>query len=293
MIERRSFLFSAAAFVGAGAQAAPPSPEGIDRRLSAIRGSLGNGARLGVMAVDTGLGRQIAFNANARFAMCSTFKLPLAAFVLRLADQRLLSLAEPLSLGPRDLLDNSPIVEANIKRGRLSIEALAAAAIRQSDNSAANLLLRRTGGPSALTDFMRACGDKVTRVDRYELALNSNVDGDPRDTTTPAAMAALVRTLLLGDVLSARSRARLTEWMITSVPKPDRLKGGFPRGWRVAHKPGTGRGGAVNDVAIAWPPGKAPLIVAAYITGGTRNSDARAAAHRAIADLIARQIGGT
>jgi beta-lactamase class A len=291
MIERRSFLVSAAAFVGAGAQAAPASPDGIDRRLSAIQDSLGRGARLGLMAVDTGSGRQIAFNADARFAMCSTFKLPLAAFVLRLADRRLLSLAEQLSFGPHDLLDNSPIVQANLGRGRLSIEALAAATVRQSDNSAANLLLRRTGGPGALTDFVRACGDKVTRIDRYELALNSNVDGDPRDTTTPAAMAALVRTLLLGDMLSARSRARLTEWMVTSVRKPDRLKGGFPRGWRVGHKPGTGRGGAVNDVAIAWPAGKPPLIVVAYITGGTGDSEARAAAHRAIADLTARRIG--
>jgi beta-lactamase class A len=291
MIERRLFLVSAAAFVGAGGQAAPPSPDGIDRRLRAIQDSLGRGARLGVMAVDTGSGRQIAFNANMRFAMCSTFKLPLAAFVLRLADRRLLSLAEQLTFLPRDLIENSPIVEANLERGGLPIEELAAAAVRQSDNSAANLLLRRTGGPGALTDFVRACGDRVTRVDRYELALNSNVDGDPRDTTTPAAVAALVRTLLLGDMLSARSRARLTEWMVTSVRKPDRLKGGFPRGWRVGHKPGTGRGGAVNDVAIAWPPGKPPLIAAAYISGGTGDSEARAAAHRAIADLIARRIG--
>jgi beta-lactamase class A len=223
--------------------------------------------------------------------MCSTFKTALAAFVLRLAERRSLSLTEELAFGPDDPLDNSPVVEANLKRGKLPVEVLAAAAVRQSDNSAANLLLRRTGGPQALTGFVRACGDAVTRLDRYELALNSNIPGDARDTSTPAAMAQLTRTLLLGDLLSQESRGKLIDWLITSVRKPDRLSAGFPRGWRVGHKPGTGRGGAVNDVAIAWPAGKPPIIAAVFISGGRAGEEVRAAAHRAIARLIARRFG--
>jgi beta-lactamase class A len=104
-------------------------------------------------------------------------------------------------------------------------------------------------------------------------------------------MAGLARTLLLNGVLSTYSRAKLNDWMMTSVAKPDRLKAGFPSGWRVGHKPGTGRGGAVNDVAIAWPPGKPPIIVAAYVSGGTADAEARAAAHRAIAALVAQRLG--
>jgi beta-lactamase class A len=290
-INRRLFLGSGLAFAS-GVQAQRSGSDDVGNRLAALRDSLGKGARIGVMAIDTGSEGQVAFNADSRFAMCSTFKLPLAAFVLRLADRRALSLSEQLAFGRGDPLENSPLVAANLKHGRLSIAALAAAAVRQSDNSAANLLLRRTGGPEALTRFIRACGDKVTRCDRYEMALNSNADGDPRDTTTPAAMATLTRTLLLGPVLSSASSARLTDWMRTSVAKPDRLKAGFPRGWPVGHKPGTGRGGAVNDVAIAWPPGRPPIIVAAYMSGGTADNEARAATHRAIARLVAQKLGG-
>lgn len=291
MIDRRLFLVSAAAFAGGGAHAALRSRDDSAQRLEAIRNSLGRGARLGVMAIDTGSSRRIALDADSRYAMCSTFKLPLAAFVLRLSDLGTLSLAENLAFDRRDLLDNSPVVEASLRRGKLPVGQLAAAALRQSDNSAANLLLRRVGGPEALTRFIRACDDAVTRVDRYELALNTNMDSDVRDTTTPAAMASLTRTLLFGNVLSPASRARLTEWMIASVAKPDRLKAGFPRGWRVGHKPGTGRNGALNDVAVAWPPGKAPIIVAAFASGGTADGDARAAAHRAIARLIGDRFG--
>ena len=244
-------------------------------------------------SLDRGEIVPVAADAPSTFCdaiMCSTFKLALAGFVLRLTDQGRLSLGEKLKFGAADPLENSPIVAANLKRGALSIETLTAAAVRQSDNSAANLLLRRAGGPAALTRFIRACGDRSTHLDRFELALNSNVVGDPRDTTTPAAMAGLTRALLLGRIIAEPARSKLTEWLVTSVAKPDRLKAGFPSGWRVGHKPGTGRGGALNDVAIVWPPGKAPIVVSAYISGGTASADARAAVHRSIARLVASRF---
>lgn len=288
-LDRRLFVGSTLA-VASIAQTQSKLPPSVADQLTRLRNSLGKGARLGVMAVDDRSGQEIAFDANSRFAMCSTFKLPLAAFVLRLADRGELRLAERLPFEPGVPLENSPVVAANLKAGSLPIETLAAAALRESDNSAANLLLRRTGGPVALTRFVRACGDTVTRCDRYELALNSNVDGDPRDTTTPAAMATLTQTLLLGGVLSLRSRTTLMKWMFTSVAKPNRLKAGFPRSWKVGHKPGTGREGAVNDVAVVQRPDGALIFVAAFISGGTAGGETRDAVQRAIAGVVAARL---
>jgi beta-lactamase class A len=240
------------------------------------------------MAIDTATSRRIGFDPRGRYAMCSVFKLPLAAFVLRLCDRRVLDPGEMLKFAPGDPLENSPVVQANLRRGSLSVEALAAAIVQQSDNSAANLLLRRVGGPVALTRFIRSCGDNATRIDRYEMALNSNVAGDPRDTTTPLAMAEFARTVLFGRVLTPTAVRKLTDWLVTSAPKPDRLAAGFPKDWKVGHKPGTGRNGAANDVAIIWPPRKPPIIVASFVSGGRASSETRAAAHRAVAGIVAK-----
>jgi len=290
LLDRRMFLAGTAA-LGSALDALPAASRNRDDpALMELRRSLGPGARLGVMAIETGSGRRIAIDPDSRYAMCSTFKLPLAGFVLRLSDQRRLSLSEELRFSAEDPLENSPIVAANMGRRALSIDTLAAAAVRQSDNSAANLLLRRVGGPAALTRFIRSCADPSTRIDRFELALNSNLEGDPRDTTTPSAMAGLASALLLGAIVAESSRSKLTEWFVTSEAKPDRLKAGFPSQWRVGHKPGTGRAGAVNDVAIAWPPGKSPIVVSAYISGGAASAEAKAAVHRSIARLVASRF---
>ena len=288
LLDRRTLLGSFAA-IGAVPTLAQASADS-DPEFKRIRASLGPRGRLGVMAIDTATGRRIGFDQDGRYAMCSVFKLPLAAFVLRLCDQQALDPGEMLRFAPGDPLEKSPVVQANLRRGRLSVEALAAAIVQHSDNSAANLLLRRAGGPAALTRFVRSCGDSATRVDRYEMALNSNVAGDPRDTTTPLAMAEFTRTVLLGSVLTPTSVRKLTDWLVTSVPKSDRLVAGFPTGWKVAHKPGTGRNGAVNDVAIAWPPRRPPIIVASFVSGGAAGGEARAGAHRSVAALVAKRF---
>lgn len=238
-------------------------------------------------AIDTGSGRMIGYDRNARYATASTFKLPLAAAVLAQADRGALSLEDRLAFAPGDPLSHSPVVAANLGRGRLDIRQLCAAIVRVSDNSAANLLMRRIGGPEALTRFFRACGDPVTRIDRYELELNSNLPGDPRDTTSPLAMARLVRSLVLGEVLAPTSRSLLTGWLETSEPGPDRLRAGLPSDWRFGHKTGTGARGAHNDVGIAWPPRRAPIVIASYQSGGDAPPEVRAAAHASVARLVA------
>ncbi|MEA3054444.1 MAG: beta-lactamase class [Sphingomonadales bacterium] len=295
MIDRRTFIAAALA-AGACARTAPADP-GADAtadgsRFEAIRATLGPGGRLGVAAIDIASGRELRFDGDARYAMASTFKLPLAAAVLSLIENGKLAVDEELRFSRADLVDNSPTIEANLARGRLPVWQLCAAIVEVSDNSAANLLLRRIGGPAAVTRFVRACGDPVTRLDRFEMELNSNRPGDPRDTTSPAAMAGLVRKLVLGDVLTQENRNRLSLWLKKSVPGSDRLRAGFPvPPWLVGHKTGTGANGAVNDVAIAWRSGKPPVVVACYQSGGTAEPPVRFAAHAAVARVVAERFG--
>jgi beta-lactamase class A len=295
MLDRRDFLAAAAvAFAGGACTRAvqsDPAPEDVFARFEAIRASLGPAGRLGVAAIDTGSGRELRFDADSRYAMASTFKLPLAALVLSLADRGELSLAEELPFAPGDPLPNSPTVEAAMDLGRLPVMRLCAAVIERSDNSAANILLRRIGGPDALTRFIRAQGDPVTRLDRFELELNSNLPGDPRDTTSPAAMAGLARTLVLGDVLAGQNRTHFSTWLKKSVPGLDRLRAGLPVPWLVGHKTGTGANGAFNDVAVAWQSRRPPIVIACYQSGGDAESKARAAAHVAVARLVAERLG--
>jgi beta-lactamase class A len=295
VINRRTFLAAAAALpVACSGTVAEPQTNGADSgatdRFEAIRATLGPGGRIGVAAIDTGSGRRLLQDSASRYATASTFKLPLAAMVLAEAERGRLSLGEELQFGPDDPLDNSPVVEANLARGRLAVERLAASIVVRSDNSAANLLLRRVGGPEALTRFIRAAGDPVTRLDRYEMELGTNLPGDPRDTTTPEAMAGLVRTLVLGNRLTAASRARLVEWLTNSVPGPDRLRAGLPADWRFGHKTGTASNGGVNDVGITWPPRRAPIVIASYQSGGDAAMPIRAAAHAAVGRLVAEVL---
>jgi beta-lactamase class A len=295
MIDRRTFLAGAAAALAGGCAPRAPEPAAPDpaltARFEAIRATLGPGGRLGVAAIDTGSRRELRFDADSRYAMASTFKLPLAAYILRLVEQGELSLDEELPFDPGDPLDNSPTVEANLAEGRLPVRRLCAGIIEVSDNSAANILLRRTGGPEALTRFIRACGDPVTRLDRFEMELGSNLPGDPRDTTSPIAMAALSRKIVLGDVLNEENRTRLQTWLKKSVPGPDRLKAGLPSPpWLVGHKTGTAANGGVNDIAIAWRSGKPPIVIACYTSGGTAEPPARFAAHAAVGRLMAERF---
>lgn len=286
MIDRRTFVVGSLALAGGcggrGGASADARPA-----LELLRAELGQRARLGVAAVDTGSGATVRFDPESRYAMCSTFKLPLAAAILAGVDRGSLSLSDELRFGEADLLSHAPVIRANVARGRLSLERLCAAIVKVSDNSAANLLLRRLGGPAALTRFIRRCGDRVTRLDRYEEALNSNLPRDPRDTTTPSAMLGLMQTLLLGNVLAPSSRAQLGEWMVGATTGLRRLRAGLPPGWRAGDKTGNGANGAANDIAIAWPPERPPILIASYISGAEVGDEARHAAHATVARIVA------
>jgi beta-lactamase class A len=245
------------------------------------------GGRIGVFAVDAGTGASLEHRADERFAMCSTFKWALAAAVLARVDRAALRLDEAVAYGEADLLAHAPLTAARVTEGRMTIEELARAAVVVSDNTAANLLLARIGGPPGLTRFFRDVGDDVTRLDRNEPTLNTNAPGDPRDTTTPRAMALALRTVLTGDVLSPASRDRLAGWLVECRTGLSRLRAGLPASWRVGDKTGTGANGACNDVAIAWPPAAGPWVMAAYMSEGSAPAAEQNAAHAEIGSLVA------
>ena len=223
--------------------------------------------------------------------MASTFKWMLVALVLKRSDQGQIKLDEPIAYGEADLFPYAPTTRAHVAEGKLSIAALCEAAVELSDNTAANLLLKRVGGAPALTDFLRGTGDRFTRLDRMEMALNSNLPGDPRDTTTPHAMVGTLKRLLLGETLTSGSRDRLIGWMKNCQTGKQRLRAGLPPEWLVGDKTGTGENGAVNDVAIAWPAdGRAPILIASYMSGSKAPDDKLSAGHADIARILTAQL---
>ncbi|MCQ8241952.1 class A beta-lactamase [Rhizosaccharibacter radicis] len=219
-----------------------------------------NGGRLGVFVLDTGSGRTLSHRADERFLLASTFKGPLAAAALARVDAGRDALGSRIRIAPADLLPASPVTQSHLARGFLTVGDACAAILERSDNAAANLLMRRVGGPAAATAFIRRAGDDATRIDRYELV--EGWSGD-KDTTTPRAITLLNRALLLGDVLRPASRTRLLDWMRGNINGRERLRGGLPAGWQGADRTGTDHG-ICNDYAIVWPPNRPPLLVSAY-----------------------------
>ncbi|MFZ4152254.1 class A beta-lactamase [Streptomyces pseudogriseolus] len=243
---------------GGSATAGRRGPDPVSPpRLRALEREFG--ARLGVFAVDTGTGATVVHRADERFALCSTFKTLAAAAVV---DHRPgARLDERISYSTADLVTYSPITEKHTGDG-MTLRQLCDAAVRYSDNTAGNLLLRDIGGPRGLTAYARRLGDRVTRLDHIEPELNSNPPGDPRDTTSPRAIAADYRALVLGDALSPAGRALLTDWLVRNTTGDRRIRAAVPRGWRVGDKTGGGEWGRGNDVAVLWPgAGRAPLVL--------------------------------
>jgi beta-lactamase class A len=292
MITRRDFAgttwlaLAGLAMIGTIGKAAASSPA---ERLAAAFGAIEAAAdgRLGVAVLDPASGLVAGHRAEERFPMCSTFKLLAAAAVLSRVDAGKEALERRVRFAASDLVRYSPATEKHVGEG-MSIAELCAAAVTLSDNTAANLLLDALGGPAALTQFARSLGDGVTRLDRIEPHLNEATPGDPRDTTSPAAMAADIRALVFGEALSAASRHRLTAWLRATRTGDKRLRARLPDGWQVGNKTGSGQHGTANDVGILWPPAGSPLVVAAYLTETTaapeRRDEALAAVGHAVAD---------
>lgn len=249
--------------------------QALERQLARLEHE--SGGRLGVAVLDTGSGKRFGHRADEHFPMCSTFKALLAAAVLARVDAGQESLARHIVYGHEALVEYSPLAEKHVGEPGLSVAELCKAAVTLSDNGAANLLLESLGGPAALTAWLRTTGDTVTRLDRNEPTLNEGTPGDPRDTTTPTAMLETLQRLLLGDVLKPTSREQLRDWLLANQTGDARLRAGVPKDWKVGDKTGTGpkATGTSNDVAILYPPGRAPLLVTAYLTRSTVSAEQR------------------
>ncbi|MFI2214474.1 class A beta-lactamase [Streptomyces sp. NPDC020141] len=217
-------------------------------------------ARLGVYAVDTGTGREVAHNDGARFPFASTVKALAAGAVLR--ERSLGGMDRVVTYSRDDLVPHSPVTGKHVGTG-MSLRALCDAAVRHSDNTAANVLFDELGGPAGLDAVLEEIGDDVTRVERREPELNRWAPGSARDTSTPRAMAGSLRAFALGDALGEGERALLDEWLRTNITGDDLIRAGVPEGWTVGDKTGTGGGyGTRNDIAVVRPPGSAPIVMA-------------------------------
>lgn len=247
-------------------------------------------ARIGVAALDSASGKRLEYRSKEGFPMCSTFKLLAAAAVLKRVDAGQENLDRFVSYAEKDILEYAPVTKAHLKDGGMTLGALCAAAIEQSDNTAGNLLLDTIGGPTGLTKFARSIGDETTRLDRKEPELNSAIPGDERDTTSAAAMCANMQRLILDNVLSESSRRQLEDWLQHNETGTLLIRAGVPKTWTVGDKTGRCGNGATNDVAIIRAPGRAPILVAIYIIGSTSSADDGAATVADVARTVTESL---
>jgi beta-lactamase class A len=259
---RRDWLLAAATAPLAAACATPPRHEAL-ARLAALEAA--SGGRLGVATRGWSAGGELGYRADERFPLCSTFKVLAAAAILARSARDEGLLARHIDYARSDLVAYSPVTQQHAGRG-MPVADLCAAALQYSDNTVANLLVGCLGGPAAVTAFARSIGDSTFRLDRWETELNSALPGDPRDTSTPAAMAKSLQRLALGDALAPAQRDLLLRWMRGNTTGDTRIRAGVPGDWQVADKTGSGDHGTTNDIAVLWPPGRPPFVLALYFT---------------------------
>ncbi|CAL9312193.1 Beta-lactamase [Streptomyces sp. SudanB25_2051] len=293
---------AAAVAAAAPAHAAPSpasagsAPRGraarVEGRLRALEAA--HDARLGAFAYDTGTGRTVAYRADERFPMASLFKAVAVAAVLRDLDRDGEVLARRIRYTAQYVKDSgySPVTELpeNVRNG-MTVAELCDATITRSDNTAGNLLLRELGGPTSVTRFCRSIGDDITRLDRWEPELNSAEPWRITDTTTPRAIGRTYGRLLLGDVLPAHDRERLTRWMLANQTSGERFRKGLPADWLLADKTGGGGYGSNNDAGVAWPPGRPPVVLAVQTTRCTPDAAADNELVAEAARLLAEAMG--
>ena len=271
MVTRRLFAISAGAGLLGGALGRVESASAGDawsgdfgREIARIESGLK--ARLGVAVLDTATGQRASHRGGERFPMCSTFKTLACGAVLKRLDAGEEDLSRRIRFVAGDVVAYSPVTKDRVGGTGMTLGELCEAAMTQSDNTAANLILKALGGPPAVTRFARSLGDPVTQLDRWETDLNEATPGDPRDTTTPDAMAANLHALAVDGGLSQRSRGRLNAWLVANKTGDARLRAGLPKDWRIGDKTGSGDHGTANDVAVMWPPRRGPLVASVYIT---------------------------
>ncbi|MDA8521141.1 class A beta-lactamase [Acidovorax sp. NCPPB 4044] len=294
-MQRRTLMgWAAAAAAGLGVSSIhaqgkkilAPDAAGLQEALQRIEAAVGG--RLGVGLLDVEAGRHAAYRGDELFPLCSTFKLLLAAQVLRRVDQGQEQLDRRVTYRKADLVEYSPATAPHADGEGMTVGQLCEAAVTLSDNTAANLLLDSQGGPQGLTAWLRSLGDAHTRLDRKEPELNDVPEGEVRDTTTPRAMARTVWAITHGEALSAAGRGQIIDWLVGNRTGDKRLRAGMPQGWRIGEKTGTGPRGTSNDAGLFWPPGRKPVMVSCYLTGSPAEPARRDEAIAQVGVLAAR-----
>ncbi|MBY0598080.1 class A beta-lactamase [Bacillus bingmayongensis] len=226
-------------------------------------------ARLGVYAIDTGTNQTVTYRPNERFAYASTYKALAAGSVLQ--QNSIEKLNEVITYTKDDLVTYSPITEKHVDTG-MTLGEICEAAIRYSDNTAGNLLFKELNGPKGFEKALRQIGDRVTHADRFETELNEAIPGDIRDTSTPKALATDLKAFTVGNALPADKRKILTDWMRGNATGDKLIRAGVPKDWEVGDKSGAGSYGTRNDIAIVWPPNRAPIIIAILSSRDTKDA---------------------
>jgi len=279
---------------------------------------------LGVAVYDFRTGQTQGVNLSGSFLLQSVFKIFLAATVLDRIDAGSLSLDQTVKLTRSDLRAGVGSID-NSKGGTFTVRALLKAAIEQSDNTAADALLRLVGGPGEVTAWLRGKGIADIRVDRDERTLSRDESGipadfhpdqnaadlrdqisqttrhaafkaalvDPRDTATPEAVIHFLVALKEGSLLSSTSTNLLLHLMSEAKTGTDRLKAGFPKKTVLAHKTGTsgtfeGISLATNDIGIATLPDGRTLAIAVFLGNSPAAEETRNAIIAACARTVAK-----
>lgn len=292
------------------------SRQRLEREIERLGKSAGG--RLGVAAIHVESGRSVSFNGTERFPMASTYKVPIAVQLLWRVDRGELSLDQMVEIKPGDIRPNGTVRSLLSKPGlALSVRNLLELMLLVGDNSAADVLLRLAGGPDAVTARMKALGIENLNVSRPIInvladsvgirlppeaewtpelldklyaattpesreAARLKWEADPRDTSTPEAMAALLVRIERKDLLKPESAGLLLDGLLRNQDGETRLKGMLPPQTVVAHKMGT-VGRTINDVGIITLPDEAGhLAVAVFVKSSDRDE---AETERAIAQV--------
>jgi len=304
---------------------------GLDRAVGEIAGRV-QPAALGVGLMNLESGQSYLYAADRRFPMQSVFKMLLGAAALAEVDAGRLLMTERFFLLEEQLSpQHSPIAAAWPARREYTAAELLAAAVSDSDNTAADVLMKRIGGPGAVTAWLTAKHMKDLRVDRYERELQPAVYGmasfrpawrteaafgaalaavapadrmaamrtymaDPRDTATPRGMLIFLQALDRGDLISQAATKELLRLMSTTARGGARLRAGLPTSAFLAHKPGTsgvdqGLSTAHNDVGVFTLADKRSYAICVFLSGSTLDEAARDAVIAQVAAAAVRAVG--
>lgn len=248
--------------------------------------------RLGVALINTKDNSQITYRGEERFAMASTSKVMAVAAVLKASEKQAGLLDKNITIKKSDLVAYSPITEKHLTTG-MTLAELSAATLQYSDNTAMNKILDYLGGPAKVTQFARSINDVTYRLDRKEPELNTAIHGDPRDTTSPIAMAKSLQALTLGDALGQSQRQQLVTWLKGNTTGDNSIKAGLPKHWVVGDKTGSGDYGTTNDIAVIWPENHTPLILVVYFTQQEQDAKYRKDIIAKAAEIVTKEISNS